>query len=134
MPVGAEGPEGGAHEQAIHHGEGEAHSIVTGVAPVADGALAQQHAVLPEQALRVLGLEGERLRAGLRLAQPVHQPCDVPARMRASLRLADLQLIHSQALMSCRAARCGINGRLQLASDACRTRLSLEALKLQVNR
>lgn len=81
-PVGAEAPEGCAHEEAIQHCEGEPHSVVAWISPIADGALARQHAVLPEQALRVLGIESQALGARLRLTQPVHQPTDIPGHIK----------------------------------------------------
>ena len=53
-PVGAQPPEGCTHEDAIDDCECKPHGIVARVAPVADGALPQQHAVLAKEALRML--------------------------------------------------------------------------------
>lgn len=78
-PIGSQAPEGRAHEDAVGDSEGEADSIVARVAPVADGVLAQQHAVLPQQALRMLARKAQLLRARLRLTQPAYQLLVVPA-------------------------------------------------------
>ena len=88
-PVGAKPPEGCTHEDAIDDGEREPHSIVARVAPVADSALPQQHAVLPDQALRMLRLKQQLLRARVRLTQPVYQRLNVPVESKEWLSPLD---------------------------------------------